>query len=663
MTQKYRADVDGLRALAVGLVVAYHAFPSWVKGGFIGVDVFFVISGFLISSIIFDQLATNSFSISDFYARRVRRIFPALILVLVVSMAAGWFVLLADEFRQLGLHAAAGIGFVANFVLWSESGYFDSAAEHKPLLHLWSLAIEEQFYLLWPLVAMWAWRHGRTGAWLIAVLAAASFASNVALIRGDSVEAFYAPYTRFWELICGAMLALTQRTWQQRVVGWSHRYGSAASVVGLSVILAFAFGVSASPSFPGWLAVIPVIGALLIIAAGERSFVNRRLLSIRIVVWIGLISYPLYLWHWPLLSFLRIVQGGLPPPELKLAAVALAVVLAWGTYRWIERPIRFGGPIWKTTKPLFAAGLGVAIIGAFLFRQDLRPRMDGKELQAIVAASLDSDFLGGFKKASVAGQQFLKIDTGSKSVTLFIGDSHVQHFGPRITYLLKDHGNNANAVYMAALGGCAPIPNVYAPHNEPGCSALRGAALNFALDARVSSVVIGGCWNCYFIHQAGRSDINGVGLGYEYRTATTSLPFNGGLGADAAEEELISLLTRLMRTGKKVYLVLDNPYDLRLDPKTYVSGTRLSSVYASNMVPQSVAVMPEEVALHLRLKQKAELAGVEVIDPRESVCDSLRCRVLDESGMFIYQDRNHFTTAYVKRQASFLDKTVLPLEQ
>lgn len=172
---KYRADIDGLRALAVLSVVGFHAFPGMVKGGFIGVDIFFVISGFLISTILFDNLARGSFSLAEFYGRRVKRIFPALFLVLLSCYVLGWFVLLAEEYQQLGKHLAGGAGFIANFILKQESGYFDEAAEAKPLLHLWSLGIEEQFYIIWPLLlwAVWQQRHRLWG--IIFLLAVVSF--------------------------------------------------------------------------------------------------------------------------------------------------------------------------------------------------------------------------------------------------------------------------------------------------------------------------------------------------------------------------------------------------------------------------------------------------------------------------------------------------------
>lgn len=204
---KYRSDIDGLRAIAVLLVVGFHAFPHWVKGGFIGVDIFFVISGFLISSIILGNLESNTFSFTEFYSRRIRRIFPALLVVLTTCFTIGWFVLFADEYKLFGKHMAAGAGFVSNLVFWDESGYFDKAAETKPLLHLWSLGIEEQFYIAWPVLLWVAWRlHFNLLAMTLAV-AAVSFFLNTKGIRTDAVATFYSPQTRIWELLTGSILA------------------------------------------------------------------------------------------------------------------------------------------------------------------------------------------------------------------------------------------------------------------------------------------------------------------------------------------------------------------------------------------------------------------------------------------------------------------------
>jgi len=204
---KYRPDIDGLRAIAVLAVVTFHAFPEFVRGGFIGVDIFFVISGYLISTIIFENLEKGSFSFSEFYARRIRRIFPSLLVVIIACFVFGWFELLADEFKQLGKHIAAGSGFISNFVFWGEAGYFDNSADTKPLLHLWSLGIEEQFYITWPMFIWLSWRYKLNFPLIALTVALVSFVLSVKGVRNDSVATFYSPQTRFWELIIGSLLA------------------------------------------------------------------------------------------------------------------------------------------------------------------------------------------------------------------------------------------------------------------------------------------------------------------------------------------------------------------------------------------------------------------------------------------------------------------------
>jgi peptidoglycan/LPS O-acetylase OafA/YrhL len=376
------------------MVVAFHAFPAWFPGGFIGVDVFFVISGYLISSILFKNFETGTFSLTDFYIRRIRRIFPALIVVLVACLIGGWFFFLSDEYAQLGKHVAAGAGFVSNLVLWHDSSYFDNESASKPLLHLWSLGIEEQFYIVWPIVLIVLYRlvgnskstdlsdqnsskslSGNLSRdlvkklWMVVgILAVLSFVLNVMLVLSNQVAAFYSPLTRFWELLIGALLAnlaLHQTTLLER---WRARWASPVSVLAILLLIAGMYELNRFKLFPGWWALIPVVGAFLLIAAGKDAVVNRTLLSNRLMVWIGLISYPLYLWHWPLLSFVRIVEGDFP--RLKIAAVALSFILAWLTYRFIESPLRFGERAKAKALGLIAAMCLVGATGFVIFQQD-----------------------------------------------------------------------------------------------------------------------------------------------------------------------------------------------------------------------------------------------------------------------------------------------------
>jgi len=281
---KYRPDIDGLRAVAILSVVGFHAFPEWIKGGFIGVDIFFVISGYLISTIIFDSLEHKHFSFAEFYSRRIKRIFPALLVVLVSCLVFGWFALLADEYKQLGKHIAGGAGFVSNFIFWNESSYFDNAAETKPLLHLWSLGIEEQFYIVWPLLLWLAWKQRFNFLSITLAVVLISFWLNISKVGEDAVATFYSPQTRFWELLAGSILAYVTLhrpqfkhsfdTWLGKII-FAHpsdvggnTLRNIKAFVGAGLIAAGILVIGKENHFPGWWALLPTLGAVLLISAG-----------------------------------------------------------------------------------------------------------------------------------------------------------------------------------------------------------------------------------------------------------------------------------------------------------------------------------------------------------------------------------------------------------
>ncbi|WP_316180358.1 MULTISPECIES: acyltransferase family protein [unclassified Bradyrhizobium] len=360
---KYRPDVDGLRAVAVICVVLFHAFPTLLPGGFVGVDVFFVISGYLITSILVSDLDDNKFSFLTFYARRVRRIFPALLTVLIVCLIAGWLLLLSAEYEQLGKHVAGGAAFIANFLFWKEANYFDTSANIKILLHLWSLGVEEQYYLIWPAMVWAAWRVRLNLVVVTVVLLVGSFAFNLHIAPLNPPAAFYSPFSRFWELLAGGLLAcIAQLRPALLRESLPVPFANAASLIGALMIGVAVLMITPKATFPGWWAVLPVVGTCLLVLAGQRAWINSRALSNRYVVEIGLISYPLYLWHWPLLAFAYNVYDG-PSPLLRGELVAASVALAWATYRFVELPVRYGKPFQMTR----IVGLAAAMICVGLF--------------------------------------------------------------------------------------------------------------------------------------------------------------------------------------------------------------------------------------------------------------------------------------------------------
>jgi peptidoglycan/LPS O-acetylase OafA/YrhL len=348
----YRPDIDGMRAFAVIFVLVFHAFPGRLPGGFVGVDIFFVISGFLITQIILGDMDRGSFSPAAFYARRVRRIFPALILVLIASLAAGYQLMLVPDLTSLCKNAVASALFSANLMLLSETGYFDIDAHLKPLLHLWSLGIEEQFYLVWPWLLLAVPR--RWFVRFVVVVLVTSYALNILLIHDYPSATFYLPVTRAWELMAGALVA----RWQP--AGTRRGLLAAAGAIAIGVSL---FWFNARTVFPGWAAALPVGGTMLLIWSKESLF-NRTILANRAAVNIGLISYPLYLWHWPLLVFAQIWRAGVPLTDFqKLSILALALALSWLTYQFVEKPIRFGKR--RAVAGLVAAMASIACVITF----------------------------------------------------------------------------------------------------------------------------------------------------------------------------------------------------------------------------------------------------------------------------------------------------------
>lgn len=378
----YRPDIDGLRAVAILPVVIFHFFPSVLTGGFVGVDVFFVISGFLISGIIFRELGEGRFSFRSFYERRVNRIFPALLVVLLATLLFGWFVLMPDEYALLGKHAAAGAGFVQNIVLWSEAGYFDKASELKPLMHLWSLAIEEQFYIFYPLIIWGAWRLKVGILWGLLAIIALSFWQNIHWLEADVTGSFFLPQARFWELLAGGLVAWFVVKGPATGDGASGLLRDGMSVAGLLAVLVAVVVLRDSSLFPGWWAILPVGGAALMIAAGPQALVNRLLLANRFMVAIGLISYPLYLWHWPVISFALILEDGMPSALTRFGLLLLSLALAWSTWQLIEKPLRFGWRSkWKSVA-LCIGLVGMAGAGAAVYRADgVKARFMGEEIR------------------------------------------------------------------------------------------------------------------------------------------------------------------------------------------------------------------------------------------------------------------------------------------
>lgn len=479
---KYRPDIDGLRAVAVLSVVAFHAFPYWLQGGFIGVDVFFVISGYLISTIIFASLERDSFSFTDFYVRRVNRIFPALLVVLVASYTFGWFALLADEYMQLGKHIAGGAGFVSNLVFWNESGYFDNTAQTKPLLHLWSLGVEEQFYIVWPLLLAFVWKRKWSFIAITATVAVISFSYNIYAVSTHPAAAFYLPTSRFWELMIGGLLAYLVLH-KPRLIG---QHQTLQSLLGVLLLVLGLVLLDKGKAFPGWWGLLPTLGAFFIISAGPKAWFNKHVLSHKLLVWVGLISYPLYLWHWPLLSFARIIGGVLPSRELRIAAVAMAILLAWLTYRLIEKPVRFGRHGRLKTVVLTGLMIGVGCAGYLTYQRnglDFRAAVQHSSLNKKIADQFPgpdwkywkNDICLNrypFKEADDYEWWFCMASKDRSPTLLLLGNSYANQLYPGLAL-----NEDLNHQSILSIGDCDPgqtdDPHSSATMNNSPCAGSR----------------------------------------------------------------------------------------------------------------------------------------------------------------------------------------------
>ena len=550
MTSKYRPDIDGLRAIAVLAVVGFHAFG--VMGGFTGVDIFFVISGFVISTIIFEDFENKTFTFNDFYQRRVRRIFPSLILVLAASSIFGWFFLFSDEYTQLGKHIGAASGFLSNLALWNESGYFDVGADKKPFLHLWSLAVEAQFYLFWPIFVWVLWKYKTNKLLILFIILAISFGLNVWNIFSDSTFSFYSPLTRFWELLCGSALAyllIFQPQFSKAIDSRSNLI----SILGALLMLGGIAFLTKELDFPGWWALIPVLGASLVIATGRTSWIGKNILSHPILIWFGLISFPLYLWHWPLLSFARIL--GDPPRSLIVALILASILLAWLSYNYIEKPIRRGGnKNIKTVLLCFFMALE-GLFGLYIYKSkgltDRLNHIESWQISNSIHSQLDWPETNNKTKECTkkyGGDQYCLISNIDKPPTAaIIGTSRANDFYFGLSEYIQQQGGN---LLLLGAGGCTPffeidfIKNSAAPNLN--CYQRTKDLYRFVLeDANIKTVFIA------FNHNAPFSN--------DY----IMLDKLGQITSDNKYQNIVQALVRtikmLQNNNKKVVLLYDLP--------------------------------------------------------------------------------------------------------
>ena len=659
---RYRSDIDGLRAVAVLGVVIYHAFPWVVPGGFTGVDIFFVISGYLISGILYKGHRESNFSFKEFYARRIRRLFPALITVLLLCLGYGWLVLLPDEYQQLGKHVAAGTLFIQNIVFWKESGYFDIAANLKPMLHLWSLAVEEQFYIFFPPLLVLLWKRPRVLIPAMIVLLVGTFIANVVMSYQAVVTDFFLTPYRAWEFLGGSLLA-----WWHYDKGHEEEvplYREALSWTGL-LLLGFAMfwihpgdshpGWNACASkgnpYPGWRALLPVAGTLLLMEGGKGAWVNRKILSHPAMVWVGLISYPLYLFHWPALSFVHIVKGGNPSAGLIWTALGVALLLTLLTYYFIEKKLRHNKGAW-VIPTLVGVFLVTGLTAAAVWKGAIRPRLDSRELQEYARAAEEHNYFDGYSTERFSKDIWIHEAGPDGPKTLFIGDSHAQQCAPRIMKLIHEGSCENRRAAFLTMGLVLPIPGADGLLPAAQKDMSRGIE-KIGTDPKTDRIVVAANWKYFF----------GVGGG-KYRVEGKSL--SSAEGTDAAIVKLMDHLQEFVQAGKKVYLLLSIPTSPAFDPKSIVERNFDGSFSISRHDPQLAELMNERAgvlshgAIMQRFAEEAAKRGINIIDPVPDLSNGGICFSEDEQGLPMYSDPQHLRSSYMKEHATYLDKTILP---
>lgn len=649
----YRADIDGLRAIAILSVLIFHAFPSWLPSGFIGVDIFFVISGYLISSIIFNSLHGGKFSFSDFYARRIRRIFPPLLLVILVFLVAGWHVLLPDEYAQLAKHSLAGLGFMANFVFWLESGYFDNAAELKPLLHLWSLGIEEQFYLVWPALAVFAWRRGWAIGRFMLLLAVFSLLASIFLTRPDPVASFFLPLTRAWELLAGACLSWLVFNHRLNWCVTNPAAGNLLSVFGFGLLLA-GFGlINTKSMFPGAWALLPVVGAVLLIAAGPGTLLNRYFLARPLMVGIGLISFPLYLWHWPLLSFARVVYPEQSENSIVIGAIlALTFLFAWFSYRFIETPIRRHGK-GKSVVLLILAAVLLAAVSANIFSRDglLFRLKDGQLRTEAIALEWPDDLNSQGECRAIYTKQGLSglcliSDSSKPADAIIIGDSHANYYYWVLRDVLKQQNLNLLQIASAACMGVRGS-DLQKNGKMLGCPKYIDPAIDYALESpNIKTVFIAGRWASYISgrelrdwHTGNRNDDQVVWFDSTGKKSAY-------VSESAVEYGLNETLAALVEKGKRVVFLHSVP---ELDFNARVCLTWAPNKFVQRSAPKPDCTVDRTLIEKRNDEYRPVIEGVlnnfpqvAVIDPEPLMCDQQYCYGRQDDTL-LYRDDDHLS--------------------
>ena len=655
MSLNYRADIDGLRAVAVLSVIFFHAGIPGFSGGFVGVDVFFVISGFLITSIILKEIHTSKFSIARFYERRIRRIFPALFPVIAFTTIVGAVIFEVDDFKIFGESITATTFFASNIFFWRQSGYFDAASITKPLLHTWSLAVEEQFYIFFPLLLVSINRYSkrRYFPWLLA-MALVSLLASIYGVKTHQMATFYLVPTRTWELLFGSILALGVIPQLQ-----SNFLRNLFSIFGLGLILYSVGYYTEETLFPGTSALVPVLGSCLIIYSGlggEESFISK-LLSLRPMVYIGLISYSLYLWHWPLFAFAKYLLLWKLVPFMVPGLIIVTFIISALSLKFIEHPFRGATPIITDRKNLFVLSSVVMLVassvgGLIYWQRGIPDRID-RFFPGMTVTLLNAQDEKTWTKNGELEKLNEKINAGvipptvgnihATPVFALCGDSHARALIPAFT----DEANRfMTRGYTITRNGTPFLSGIDITVNKNDDSVDESRFNRSVLDfikahAEIGTVILVGRWAA---HIKGN---NSMEEPFTNQLKDTYGEYDGNTPkALLLKAGLSRTVHAILAMGRKVILLSDVPeigYDV---PRFYSVQTRFPFLVNGVDIRPTIAEYNErQREVQIMLMELAKLPNVTLINPELRMFDKNGRGRIMENGELLYRDDDHLSTS------------------
>ncbi|MBO9464088.1 acyltransferase [Tropicibacter sp. R15_0] len=650
----YRSDIDGLRAFAVLSVVLYH-FGLPLKGGFVGVDVFFVISGFLIGGLLWREYdSAGRIWLMNFYVRRFRRLAPAFFAMVLVTGAFAWVILLPFEFREFGKSAIAATVYLSNVLFYRQAGYFDAASEEKPLLHTWSLAVEEQFYIFLPLLILLLGRSRRMllialiGCWIL------SLAACILMTPSHPMAAFYLFPFRAWEMLTGVLLAIwgyeTDRDWRgYAVLSW----------LGAALLMASVLFIPAGPLFPGILALVPVIGTALLLANGTGRNQINKLLCHPIAVFFGLISYSLYLWHWPVYTLSTYLRGHHANLAESALWMVLSVALAWLSWKFVETPVRQARrlPGGVVLGGMAIASLAVLAGAGWIFRSDGVPSRFGPNAQPHIAAT--GDFLQDFSRCYIAdtlpldGLEVCPIGPDGPAKVLVWGDSHVRAFKEGLDLAAHEAGVPGLIIWRAGcppLFGLRKVESAATPAQNTACTqANLQIRQSFSRLDALDSILLIGRWAYY---------VSGTGTGLDEHNTIDIYPTEGADRLALSQPQLVSNAVRetvsvLQEHFDQIHVLRQPPeiagYDARIAAREQAHlGLPLAATHKTEFEMSRDALTMRAAMADAPWTSLVEAGEINWLDPWSRFCNADTCSALHQ-GVGQYFDNNHITNSAALR--------------